>query len=86
MVPSMTIFGVIKRNSTANYAKHCSNGHPLKVGEPIGIAHKGTIHCIRCIDADFLKPEETKVIYSNKFCGKCFLELPLAGGPCQNCD
>ena len=67
-------------NKSAKYASHCNNGHQIEVGDMIGVSASGTIVCVKCLTP---KPKET--LYSNKFCGVCFLELPL-NGVCGNCE
>ena len=64
----------------AKYARMCNNGHPINPGDIIGTNPAGTIVCVLCFE-----PKKQETLYSNKFCDQCFLELPLAGGPCQNC-
>ena len=67
---------------TNKYTRKCNSGHDLQAGDAIGIAFgTGEIICMKCV-----VHETPPVRYSGKFCDKCFLELPLAGGPCQNCD
>lgn len=66
----------------ARYARKCNNGHTIKSGDIIGTNHAGIIVCVLCFE-----PKKQETLYSNKFCDKCFLELPLAGeGGCQNCE
>lgn len=66
----------------ARFANRCANGHQIEIGDTVAFNDDGQILCVKC--PTFGTRHEKTVIYSNKFCGKCHLELAM-DGTCGNC-
>lgn len=63
---------------SARFSNKCANGHKIVVGDSIAINNDGLVLCKSCPEF-YEKTTYKELIYSNKFCEYCFLELPIAG-------
>ncbi len=78
------------------YAKKCSNGHDLKKGDLVmfspensGSSISKDIICMQCDEftMNVRHIQHKEPVTSKRFCGSCFLELPIAAvTECPNCD
>ena len=61
----------------AKYVGHCANGHKVIPGDYIAFTDQNLVLCTKCPDFATGGHHQEK-LYSNKFCGKCQIELSIA--------